>query len=669
MTPDDKRNALRPLAAKMWRGHCWIKGQDGPRQIDQRFTEVQLSEHCAGTRTYGLCPIAPGESSTRVACLDLDSHKGETPFAKMVETANIIAGSLILSGQEPHLFTSSGGAGIHIYLTWADPQSAYNVRELLKYVLETCGLKSGTKGVAKNEVEIFPKQNEVPADGKGSMFILPWAGHSAPLGEFTGWRDSAAVPLYEREERGAPSSSSDVEGFTTLKSALDAIPNAGTEELSYDEWRNIIFAIHHATNGEEIGLSLAHEFSARSSKYKPEFLDNRVWPSIRSDRDGAIITARTIYSKASDLGWQDPTLADDFDVIEVESASASSAPGVAAAGAAPELPTRFKFVHKDEFAGAGPLDWIVEGVLPDADLAMVFGESQSGKSFWTVDLLLAISQGVPWQGRETTKARCAYVAAEGAAGFRNRLKAYRIEHPDENADLFVLGDTPNFLDPKHVRQIILQLQAIKPVKIVCVDTVAQVMQGGDENSGVDMGKLIMHCQMIKKHAGAMVVLIHHSGKDSTKGARGWSGMRGAIDTEIEVVRSNHDRVATITKQKDGADALEFGFKLRTVGIGNDHKGRAMTSCVVDHGTAVAAVRTRRVIVGPNERAMATVLKDRLELTGETKVVLSEWIAATQDAMMGNHETPGEANKAAKVGRKGALEKGLVLLVDGWVMMP
>jgi hypothetical protein len=642
----------------MWRGHCWIKGKDGPRMIEQRFTEVQLNEHCHGTRTFGLCPIAPGQSTTRVACLDLDSHKGETPFEKMVEIANTIAVSLEEQGYEPHLFTSSGGAGIHIYLTWAEDQDAYSVRERLKEVIDACGFKSGTKGVAHHQIEIFPKQDEVPADGKGSMFILPWSGKSAPLGNFNGWRDSPNVPVREREERSVPSAEiGDDSAAALVKSALDAIPNGrdGPDtELSYDEWFRIVCAVSAATDHSEVGISLLLPFNARHSRDDPEFFINRVWPHLRDDRDGPAITARSLFAKASDYGWQDPTLADDFSVIE--DAPATEKPG------APAAASRFKFVNEDDFAGAGPLNWIVEGVLPDADLAMVFGESGSGKSFWTLDLIKAIAAGTAWQGRDTMKGACAYVAAEGAAGFRNRLKAYRIEHPEDAGRIHVLGDTPNFLDPKHVRQLIIQLQAIRPVKIVVIDTVAQVLAGGDENSGVDMGKLIMHCQMVRKHAGCMPILIHHSGKDSSKGARGWSGMRGAIDTEIEIVRSNHDRVATVTKQKDGADAIEFGFKLRVVGIGEDAKGRPLTSCVVDHGAALPGVGARKQSrVGANERKAVELWEILSDAGGD--VLTSAWLAEVKEAMKANHITTREVNKATDNATQGALDKGL-LVVDG-----
>jgi hypothetical protein len=135
------------------------------------------------------------------------------------------------------------------------------VREMLKAALAPCNFKSGTKGVAHGEVEIFPKQNEVKSDGYGSMFILPCPVDPSLSADFSSWHDSPAVPLRTREERSAASAASRaLPAVARIKSALDAIPNTGTEELSYDEWRNIVFALHHATDGSDVGLDLAHEF-------------------------------------------------------------------------------------------------------------------------------------------------------------------------------------------------------------------------------------------------------------------------------------------------------------------------------------------------------------------------------------------------------------------------
>lgn len=183
LTTREKVAAVMPLAERMHWGHCWIKTDDGPRRLDRPFTEAMLAEHCAGRKAYGLCPIKPGESTTRTACLDFDSHGGETPWEEMLDTAKDVAFALEQDGYNPLLFRSSGGRGVHLYLIWDKPQDAYSVREMLRGAIGALGFKSGTKGVVHKQIEIFPKQDSVPADGFGSMFVLPFAGKSEFLGD------------------------------------------------------------------------------------------------------------------------------------------------------------------------------------------------------------------------------------------------------------------------------------------------------------------------------------------------------------------------------------------------------------------------------------------------------------------------------------------------------
>ena len=127
------------------------------------------------------------------------------------------------------------------------------------------------------------------------------------------WRTSAPVPVLERPVR--KTTSAPVAGFAELQSLLSAIPNSGAQELDYDFWFRVVAAIHHETGGSDDGLSLAHELSARASKYEPGFLDERVWPHIRSDR-GDVVGLGTLKRIAAGFGWQElPPSADVFDDI------------------------------------------------------------------------------------------------------------------------------------------------------------------------------------------------------------------------------------------------------------------------------------------------------------------------------------------------------------------
>lgn len=178
----DPLDILDPILDRVYRGHCWIKTDDGPRRIDEVLTPHHVLRHLTGKAIFGVCPLAPGESTVRLALLDFDSHKGESTDEQMQEVVIRVIDAATAQDLFPIPFRSSGGAGFHLYFLWDEPQDAYSIRQALTHVLDACGLEPGTGGVHKGEVEVFPKQDSVPADGYGSMFILPLAGKSVRLG-------------------------------------------------------------------------------------------------------------------------------------------------------------------------------------------------------------------------------------------------------------------------------------------------------------------------------------------------------------------------------------------------------------------------------------------------------------------------------------------------------
>lgn len=148
------------------------------------------------------------------------------------------------------------------------------------------------------------------------------------------WASSPPVPKYERPPR-PPRGDRPV---GTWVSALDALLNGldGSEGLSYDDWRNVVFAIHQETGGSDEGLAMAQEWSARSPKHDEAFLEARVWPYIKS---GGGITGGTIMSLAARLhGWTEPLSGDDFEVVqEARYGSVARGAQVAVAGRGADL--------------------------------------------------------------------------------------------------------------------------------------------------------------------------------------------------------------------------------------------------------------------------------------------------------------------------------------------
>lgn len=283
-------------------------------------------------------------------------------------------------------------------------------------------------------------------------------------------------------------------------------------------------------------------------------------------------------------------------------------------------PQRFQVLPAHVFAQGKPLSWLVKEVLPKAALGVLFGESGAGKSFITVDLAADIALGTSWRGKRTVKGRVVYVVAEGATGFRLRLKALCQQRgiAIEDLGVGVIAEAPNLMEKQDALDVAKAVVAAGGADLIVVDTFAQVMPGGNENAGEDVGRVLKHCRGIHTATGAMVLLVHHSGKDASRGARGWSGLKGATDVELEVVRVDERRSLTVSKMKDGpGEGKEYSFRLNTVVLGFDADGDEVTSCFVEATEGGSSVRkVAKARLGQFEQAVVDAVEELAGLSNE-----------------------------------------------------
>lgn len=371
-----------------------------------------------------------------------------------------------------------------------------------------------------------------------------------------------------------------------LAECLDVLP----EDLDYDRWLGMGMAVHHETGGSEEGFELWDEWSSRSPKYSTREYGRARWESFGKG-GRAMVTARTLVKMANAHGARIET--------RVLAEPAQAGP-------------RFRVVPAAEFSSGRPPGWIVKGVLPEGDLVVVYGDSGSGKSFQVLDLAMAIARGVPWRGCRVRQGPVVYVAAEGAGGMRGRLKAYARQHEVDlrGVPLGVIPAAPNLLDKADAKELIAEVKAFGAVSVVVLDTLAQVTPGGNENAAEDMGRALAHARAITRATGAMVLLVHHSGKDASRGARGWSGLRAAADAELEVLRLGAVRVLQVTKMKDGDDRGRWAFGLETVAVDVDDDGDEVTSCIVVEAEMPATGSTAPIKpLGPVETVVNQVIQE------------------------------------------------------------
>ena len=168
---------------------------------------------------------------------------------------------------------------------------------------------------------------------------------------------------------------------------------------------------------------------------------------------------------------------------------------------------------------------------------------------------------------------------------------------------------------------------------------------------------VRNCDLIREATGAHVMVIHHTGKDEDRGARGSSALRAAVDNEIQV--TSEWKIIS-RKQRDQEPPEPLHFKLRSVTLGVDEDGAPVTSAVVD--AAEPPKPARKQLKGKNEVAMQA-LYDALRDHGTTRsgnlypanrkvVNVDHWRAACDAHGL----TAGISDSAARTAFKRAKDK-------------
>ncbi|MEJ1165560.1 AAA family ATPase [Variovorax sp. CCNWLW186] len=242
---------------------------------------------------------------------------------------------------------------------------------------------------------------------------------------------------------------------------------------------------------------------------------------------------------------------------------------------------RFAPYTTTEFGLFPEAECAIEGVLPAQGIACAFGPAGVGKSVLMASMIHSLGTGQPWFGREVTPCVVWSVVLEGHAGQRNRMLAIE-KHVGQRlpkTTKFVFNDL-RLTQPEDVAELADRIRKNGGADVIFIDTLACAMAGGDENSSRDMGLAIAGAKELQRATEGLVVLVHHTGKDASRGLRGHSSLNAALDACIEVKRHEDYRSWKLVKSRDSEDGVQGAFLLEPVEVRIDSKGRPVNSIVV-----------------------------------------------------------------------------------------
>ena len=339
-------------------------------------------------------------------------------------------------------------------------------------------------------------------------------------------------------------------------------------------------------------------------------------------------------------------------------------------------PQRFKLLSGADLAALPPMQWRVRGVLPVDGLAALFGASGSGKSFLILDMGCAVAGGdYDWHGRRVTQAPVTYVCLEGEAGMGKRVKAWSRHHNKPVPDALRFITQPFDLLSDDVPELAKAVIAGSGAGgLVILDTLNRAAPGADENSSVDMGNLIAASKRLQSLTGGLVLLVHHTGKDTTKGLRGHSSLYAALDGAIEVTATDTRKAWSVAKCKDDVTGDVYPFKLEIVSVGIDDEGDEITSCVaVPDDSAEAIKQAKRPTLRSNQKIASEALGDALRKsphTGKEGAPAGRPCIQYTDAVaIVAERIPADAKhktSRAKIAITGLVERGYLALKGDWL---
>jgi hypothetical protein len=291
------------------------------------------------------------------------------------------------------------------------------------------------------------------------------------------------------------------------------------------------------------------------------------------------------YAKAFTEAFPDEWQAGDPDPSIIDTPDRTTEPGAV---------QPFPYAVLQEIEPELTSKFVIHNLIPYEAFGEIYAPPGGGKTSIAVDMALHIASGRYYRGRRTERHPVVYIALEGHGGINNRVVAARrhLGLDDQEIAFALVKVSANFQVKETAQRVAANVKAMierfgieEPCNpVVPIDTFQAALGGGGSDCDpTHVTRLIENVKAELISIGCTVIVIHHTGKDAAKGARGWSGLLGALDFELEIDRKKDARFMYVSKQRDTTDEQPaMCYRLFGLELGENQYGEKVTAAVVDH---------------------------------------------------------------------------------------
>jgi len=211
-----------------------------------------------------------------------------------------------------------------------------------------------------------------------------------------------------------------------------------------------------------------------------------------------------------------------------------------------------------------PVRWLVDGLIKDRGVAMLYGETGTMKSYSTIDLACRMVNGMTFHGRRMTQGEVVYIVGEAEDEAKERIDSwtryYGLTEPEQRPLL-----QPWAMDITSTQQMATLTELVNgfggSIKLIIFDTLSDCTAGLRLNDPDEVGERLKPAILsLARATRAAVLMVHHTGHNQYH-ERGARILRDMTDTTIRVSKQRNNVRWKIEKLRRAQAGTELNFRV------------------------------------------------------------------------------------------------------------